>query len=51
LTEKAKNGKMDTEVWWNFQRFMIDENGKRVNFVSPREELFCEKIVQWLEKK
>ena len=48
LTEKAKNGKMDTEVQWNFQKFMIDENGNWVDFVPPREDPFSEKIVQWL---
>ena len=51
LTEKAKNGKMDTEVQWNFQKFMIDENGNWIDFVPPREDPFSEKIVQWLEKK
>ena len=51
LTEKAKNGKMDTEVQWNFQKFMIDENGNWVDFAAPREEPFSEKIVQWIERK
>src|SRR6476646_10763579 len=30
LTEKAKNGKMDSSVKWNFQKYMIDENGALV---------------------
>ena len=51
LTEKAKNGKMDTEVQWNFQKFMIDENGNWVDFIPPREDTFSEKIAQWIEKK
>ena len=51
LTEKAKNGKKNVRVQWNFQKFMIDENGNWVDFVTPREDPFSEKIVQWLEKK
>ena len=51
LTEKGKNGKMDTEVQWNFQKFMVDENGEWVDFAPPREEPFSEKIVQWIEKR
>lgn len=51
LTEKAENGKLDTEVQWNFQKFMIDENGHLVDFVPPREDPFCEKIVKWIEQK
>jgi glutathione peroxidase len=50
LTEQARNGKMDAEVTWNFQKFMIDENGNWVDFVAPKEDPFCDKIVQWIEK-
>lgn len=50
LTEKSENGKLDAEVQWNFQKFMIDENGQLVDFVSPREDPFSEKIVKWIEK-
>ena len=28
LTEKAKNGFKDSEVKWNFQKYLIDQNGK-----------------------
>lgn len=51
LTEKAENGKLNTEVQWNFQKFMIDENGHLVDFVLPREDPFCDKIVKWIEQK
>jgi glutathione peroxidase len=51
LTEKDKNEKMDIEVQWNFQKFMIDENGNWDDFAPPREQPFSEKIVQWIEKK
>ncbi len=48
LTSKAENGKLDTEVSWNFQKFMIDENGKLVGFVPPRENPRSEKIIGWI---
>jgi glutathione peroxidase len=51
LTEKAKNGKMDAEVKWNFQKFMIDENGNLVDFAPPSEDPLSDKITQWIEKK
>ena len=51
LTQKSENGKFDAEVTWNFQKFMVDENGKLVDFVSPKEKPDCEKIVNWIEGK
>ena len=51
LTEKAENGKLDAEVQWNFQKFMINENGHVVDFVPPREDPFCDKIVKWIEQE
>ncbi len=39
LCNKEKNGEMDTEVKWNFHKFLIDEKGKLVgsypSAVSP----------------
>lgn len=49
LTHKSENGKLDTDVKWNFQKFMIDENGKLVDFVLPKESPFSEKIIKWIE--
>lgn len=51
LTRKSENGKFDAEVTWNFQKFMIDENGNLVDFVSPKEKPDSEKIVSWIEGK
>ena len=50
LTEKTQNGKEDAEVQWNFQKFMIDENGQWVGYVPPRESPMSEKIINWIEK-
>lgn len=48
LTSRELNGLMDSEVSWNFQKYMIDENGKLVGMVEPKEKPFSEKILNWL---
>ena len=45
LTSKSLNGVVDAEVQWNFQKFMIDEQGQMVGFVSPKEKPDSEKII------
>lgn len=50
LTEKEKNGKMNSKVKWNFQKYMIDENGNLVDVVAPREKPFSDKIVDWIQE-
>ncbi len=51
LTTKSLNGKMDAEVSWNFQKFMIDEKGNLVDMASPRTKPFDDQIVKWIEGK
>ncbi|MDO9510343.1 MAG: glutathione peroxidase [Bacteroidales bacterium] len=48
LTEKEKNGKLDAPIKWNFQKFLIDENGNLYDFLSPREKPMSEKVTKWL---
>ena len=48
LTQKAKNGVMDSKVKWNFQKYMIDENGNLVGMVEPAETPDCDKILNWI---
>jgi glutathione peroxidase len=50
LTHKSENGKMDQEVTWNFQKFLIDEDGHLVDVVMPKESPMSEKIVNWITK-
>lgn len=45
LTDRAGG-----EIQWNFQKFLIDENGNYVDFVAPRSKPFDEKIISWLGK-
>lgn len=51
LTEKAENGKQNAEVTWNFQKFMIDENGNWAGVIPPRESPISDKIIKWIENK
>ncbi len=50
LTEKAENGKQDAPVLWNFQKFMIDEDGNWVGTIPPKESPMSDKIIKWIEK-
>lgn len=51
LTSKDKNGFMDSEVKWNFQKYLIDENGKLVDVLYSREKPESEKTMKWLLAK
>jgi len=48
LTQKSENGILDQEVTWNFQKFMVDEEGHLVDVVLPKESPMSEKIVDWI---
>lgn len=50
LTKKELNGVMDTKVAWNFQKYMIDENGKLVGIVEPKESPTSAKVIEWINK-
>jgi len=51
LTSKEKNGVKDSEVTWNFQKYLIDEKGNLVDFVAPKEKPNSTKVLSWLETK
>jgi len=50
LTSKAENGVMDSKVSWNFQKYMIDENGNLVDFMEPKKSPMSEKIIDWIKE-
>ncbi|HIB36999.1 MAG TPA: glutathione peroxidase [Mesonia sp.] len=50
LTQKSKNGFADSEVAWNFQKYLISEEGKVVNVIDPRTLPTDEKIVKWIKE-
>lgn len=50
LTQKEQNGVMDSNVKWNFQKYMVDEKGALVDVVSPKTKPYDEKIISWLKE-
>ena len=50
LTSKEENGVKDSEVQWNFQKYLIDEKGNLVDVVPPKESPMSDRIIKWLEK-
>jgi glutathione peroxidase len=51
LTSKAQNGVIDAPVQWNFQKFLINENGQLADVAFPKELPDEEKIIKWIEGK
>ncbi|WP_324690651.1 glutathione peroxidase [Flavobacterium cheonhonense] len=51
LTQKNKNGLQDSEVEWNFQKYLLDENGHLVKVLSPRVLPTDDAIVLWINGK
>jgi glutathione peroxidase len=48
LTSSGENGVLDAKVTWNYQKFMIDENGEVVDALAPIISPKCNRIVEWL---
>ncbi|MBL4657319.1 MAG: glutathione peroxidase [Flavobacteriales bacterium] len=49
LTEKDENGVDDAAVKWNFQKFLIDENGNWIAKISPSNKPNSQSIIDWIE--
>jgi len=50
LTQKSKNGVLDSEVKWNFQKYLIDEKGNLVKMVEPKVKPDDAEIVGWISE-
>lgn len=48
LTQKSKNGLQDSEVEWNFQKYLINEKGELEKVISPRTSPKDNEILDWL---
>lgn len=49
LTQKSLNGVLDTKIKWNFQKFLIEENGKLIGTLAPNVSEEINTIMQWLK--
>lgn len=50
LTTKELNGKMSSSVKWNFQKYLIDENGHLNTYYYPYTSPTSQKIRNWIKK-
>ncbi|HYG16947.1 MAG TPA: glutathione peroxidase [Bacteroidia bacterium] len=50
LTQKSKNGVGDYEVSWNFNKFLIDENGHLLGYFPSKVKPFDKELVELIEK-
>ncbi len=49
LTSKEKNNKESSDVSWNFQKYLIDEEGQLFRHFSPKTKPFDPEIIKWIE--
>ena len=49
LTQKLKNGLQDSEVEWNFQKYLINEKGVLVKVIKPQTLPTDPEIVNWIK--
>ncbi len=50
LTQKEKNGLEDSKVAWNFQKYLLDENGYLVKVISPKILPNDKEIIDWIKQ-
>jgi glutathione peroxidase len=49
LTSKSKNGILDASISWNFNKFLIDENGKMIAYFPSNVKPDSEAILSYLK--
>jgi len=49
LQNKSENGVDNGTIYWNFYKFLIDENGKWVKSFGSTTKPMSEEIIKWIE--
>jgi glutathione peroxidase len=49
LTNKSKNGLQDSQVEWNFQKYLLNEKGELVKVISPRTLPTDPEVLNWIK--
>ncbi len=50
LTSKSMNKLEDNKVKWNFQKYLVDEQGTLVRVIDPSTSPLDSSIIQWIKK-
>ena len=48
LTQKSENNFKDSRVTWNFQKYLINKDGRIEKIISPRTRPDSEEVVSWI---
>ena len=49
LTSKTLNGKMDSSVEWNFQKYLINEKGELEKVISSGTKPYDKEVLSWIK--
>jgi len=49
LTSKAKNGVLDADIKWNFNKFLLDENGKMIAYFPSKVTPNSDDILKYVK--
>ncbi len=49
LTEKDKNGLQDSEVEWNFQKYLVNEKGQLEKVIGPQTLPTDPQVIDWIK--
>ena len=50
LTSKKQNGVVEAPVTWNFQKFLVDREGKVVASFSPKDKVSDARVIRLIQK-
>ena len=51
LTSKDLNGVLESDVQWNFQKYLINESGNLVKMIPPKQSILEQSVYDWIEGK
>lgn len=49
LTQKSRNGLENSSVKWNFQKYLINENGELEKVIDPKTLPSDQEVISWIE--
>jgi len=50
LTSAKENGVQNSKVKWNFQKYLIDENGRLAGHFAPKKDPESKEIISWIKE-